>query len=296
MSVTIELIEDADLQIHPVSEGGDVGRGIPPVVSFLNGFERWNVAAYDGIAPIVQAYLAAAVRRRAGGTLRTTHERRRELVIAPLDVMSAAVRETLARQYADVEAIEADQIGSPARFFDNVASLVRRARSRLERELGEDALDDLAGNEWLVVDGSISRSPDTARHPRALGIVQSRGAQFLEGRGLRLAMTLPAGHRTSVFCVRGRRTSSDVYSWFLRLWPWEGQDLLYGLLRIEARVHVDVIARATELSGWLLAERAPLATPAARWDRLLYPLHNVEEYLKSRATAPTRLAISRTDA
>jgi len=74
-----------------------------------------------------------------------------------------------------------------------------------------------------------------------------------------------------------------VYSWYLRLWPWEGNDLFYGLLRIEARAHPDTVARASELSGWLFAERAPLATPATRWDRLLYPLHQVEVYLKALA-------------
>jgi hypothetical protein len=49
--------------------------------------------------------------------------------------------------------------------------------------------------------------------------------------------------------------------------------LLYGLVRIEARAHPDTIARASELSRLAVSERAPLATPATRWDRLLYPLH-----------------------
>jgi len=67
--------------------------------------------------------------------------------------------------------------------------------------------------------------------------------------------------------------------------------LLYGLLRIEGRAHPDTVAQASELSGWLWAERAPLATPATRWDRLLYPLHQVEEYLK--ALAPRELQLHR---
>jgi hypothetical protein len=82
-----------------------------------------------------------------------------------------------------------------------------------------------------------------------------------------------------------------VYSWYLRLWPWEGNDLLYGLLRIEARADAATIAAATATSGWLLAERAPLATPDTRWDRLLYPIHDVETYLKARA--PRDLLASR---
>jgi hypothetical protein len=32
-----------------------------------------------------------------------------------------------------------------------------------------------------------------------------------------------------------------------------------------------------------VSERAPLATPDRRWDRLLYPIHDVETYLRARA-------------
>jgi hypothetical protein len=120
-------------------------------------------------------------------------------------------------------------------------------------------------------------------------VIKSHGAQFLEGRGLERALTLPAGHRTSVFRVRGGHTRTEVYSWYLRLWPWEGNDLLYGLLRVEARAEAETVARASAVSGWLIAERAPLATPDARWDRLLYPLHHVGEYLKSRAPRDLQL-------
>src|SRR5204862_455257 len=42
------------------------------------------------------------------------------------------------------------------------------------------------------------------------------------------------------------------------------------------------LARAAAVSAWLLRERAPVSTPDARWDRLLYPIHDVETYLRSR--------------
>ena len=42
-------------------------------------------------------------------------------------------------------------------------------------------------------------------------------------------------------------------------------------------------ARAPGISGWLFAERATLSAPDARFDRLLYPIHDVETYLRSRA-------------
>src|SRR3989449_4869263 len=105
---------------------------------------------------------------------------------------------------------------------------------------------------------------------------------YFEGVALERALTLPADHRTSAFRPLGHQ-HRPVYSWYLRLWPWDGNDLLYGLLRIEARAHPASVAQATALSGWLLRERAPVSTPDARWDRLLYPIHDVETYLRSRA-------------
>src|SRR5207302_1950429 len=119
-------------------------------------------------------------------------------------------------------------------------------------------------------------------HPRAVGVIKSHGAQYFEGAELERALTLPAGHRTSVFQPRSRGARRAIYSWYLRLWPWEGNDLLYGLLRVEARADAATLARAAAVSAWLLRERAPVSTPDARWDRLLYPIHDVETYLRSR--------------
>jgi hypothetical protein len=46
-----------------------------------------------------------------------------------------------------------------------------------------------------------------------------------------------------------------------------------------------VPATADTLSRRLLAERAPLSTPDPRWDRLLYGIHSVEQYLHARQGA-----------
>jgi len=276
------IVEDSELQTHPIPTNPQPL--IPNPVSFLNGIQRWSVVAYDGVAQIVNAYVAAAVCRRDDrGVLHATFERSRAFAVAPLDRLSPTLRPLLEQAAPDIELVDGELVGQPARYLEQVESTVRRARAHLERELAEAATAALGSDEWLVLDGLLSRSPAVARHPRALGVVKSHGAQFLEGRGLERALTLPAGYRTSVFAVRGGHTRTEVYSWYLRLWPWEGNDLQYGLLRVEARADRETIARAPALSGWLWAERAPLATPATRWDRLLYPLHHVEEYLKARA-------------
>ena len=273
--IPTDLVEDAELQTHPVPDLGL--EAVPRVVSFLDGIARWSVLAYDGYVPLVRAYVAAAARRRATrGALRTTHEKSRDFAVAPLDRMSAAHRALLTKACPDVEPVGGEHVGHPLLYLETVETAVRRARAHLEREIAEAALATLADDEWLVLDGLLSRSAAVAKHPRAMGLIRSHGMQFLEGRGLELALTLPAGHRTSVFRVQGGHTRSEVYSWYLRLWPWEGLDLLYGLLRIEVGPHRDVVSRASALSAWLMAERAPYSSP-------LYPLHHVEDYLKSRA-------------
>ncbi len=277
-----DLVEDAELQAHALPTRR--AAAIPPAVSFLNGMERWSVVAYDGVTQIVNAYVAAAVcRRDERGVLHATLERSRAFAVAPIERVSPALRPLLEQAAPDIEPIAGELVGQPARYLEQVESTVRRARAHLERELAEACTAALGADEWLVLDGLLSRSPAVARHPRAVGVIKSHGAQFLEGRGLERALTLPAGYRTSVFAVRGGHTRTEVYSWYQRLWPWEGNDLLYGLLRVEARAHRDTITHASALSGWLWAERAPLATTATRWDRLLYPLRHVEEYLKARS-------------
>ncbi|OLE27806.1 MAG: hypothetical protein AUI36_31465, partial [Cyanobacteria bacterium 13_1_40CM_2_61_4] len=238
-----DLVEDSELQAHAVPSGPGV---IPPAVSFLNGMARWSVVAYDGVAQIVNAYVAAAVcRRDERGVLHATHERSRAFAIAPMERVSPALRSLLEQAAPDIEPVAGELVGQPARYLELVESTVRRARAHVERELAEAATAALGADEWLVLDGLLSRSPAVARHPRALGVIKSHGAQFLEGRGLERALTLPAGYRTSVFAVRGGHTRTEVYSWYLRLWPWEGNDLLYGLLRVEARADRETVTRAS---------------------------------------------------
>jgi hypothetical protein len=72
-----------------------------------------------------------------------------------------------------------------------------------------------------------------------------------------------------------------VHAWALRLWPWEGRDLLYGLVRIEVAPANGTPETADLFSRRLIAERAPISTPDPRWDRLLYGIHAVEMYLKA---------------
>ena len=279
--VGADPIEDAELRVHSLTAAQPFG---PAAVAFLDGIEQWRVVGYAGVTPIVRAYVAAAIRRRgADRRLRTVAEASEEFAVTRLDVLSPGARAALAQSGVRVAEVSEDEAGQPARALLATRGKVQGARAALERHLAEQYLARPGADEWLVADGVLSDSATLSAHPRALGVVKSHGAQYFAGPELERALTLPAGHRTSVFRPRSRGARREIYSWYLRLWPWEGNDLLYGLLRVEARAHPEIIALASAISEWLTRERAPLATPDRRWDRLLYPVHDVETYLRARA-------------
>lgn len=273
-----DVVEGATLETHPVT----APPFSPAAVTFVDGIQRWSVVGYDGVVPIIHAYVAAAARRRVDRRLRTVAETARHAVITRRDGLSPGVRRVLEASGPDLIDLADVEPGQPGKFLTAAGMRVERLREGVEREVAEPAAGRLGPDEWLVADGVLSDSTALATHPRVLGVIKSHGAQYFTGAELNRALTLDAGRRTSVFRPR-RHGAQPVYSWYVRLWPWSGHDLLYGLVRVEARAHAESIARAEVLSAWVVKERAPLATPDPRFDRLLYPIHDVETYLRSRA-------------
>ncbi|HXI21081.1 MAG TPA: hypothetical protein VNH46_08355, partial [Gemmatimonadales bacterium] len=166
----------------------------------------------------------------------------------------------------------------PVHDFLRARQLVDLARSRLEVEVGR-AFRRGSG-AWLVVDGSLAQSPHWASDSRMLGISKSHATLPFEGEELEQYLRLSPGHRSPVFAPPGNEVA-PVYAWALRLWPWEGKDLLHGFIRVEAAAVMETVSAADQVSRWLLAERAPVSTPDPRWDRLLYGIHAVEQYLRA---------------
>lgn len=160
---------------------------------------------------------------------------------------------------------------------------IEKRRRRLEERVVE-AFRDRHPDEWVVVDGSIRSLSPAVRNSRLVGVIKSHEMQYLAGVDQTKALTLRAGHRTTVFRRVGRNEDS-IYSWYLRLWDWDGQDLLFGLVRLERERGDHVLDEVDEVCRWMLAERSPIAAPDGRWDRLLYPIREVEQYLRARAGA-----------
>lgn len=265
------VLEDLPIAGHPVG----APEAWPETVGFLDGTQRYEVMAYAGASPVVVAEIAAAVLVRRDRQLHVAEVQRRRLVIARPEVLAQ-----LEDAITGHEAIALPEDGPvhPVLDFQLARREVDSARGRLEVETGNRFR---AGSDaWLIIDGSLAESPQWALDPRMIGVAKSHATLPFSGTELEDYLHLPAGSRSPVFQPAGREVA-PVYSWALRLWPWEGKDLLHGLIRVEAAATLDTLAQADQLSRWLLAERAPVSTPDPRWDRLLYGIRAVEEYLRA---------------
>ena len=276
-------IEEACIRPARVVEGDSfrmisigAGEAWPGSLAYLDGIQRSEIVAYDGSAPILVAEIAAAVRVREERRLRTAVEARRMVALGRPSALAAADDALGA-----LEAIPLpdDEPPHPLRDLVNAAHAVDQARGALEVVVGDRYRTSSGG--WLVLDGSLAVSPRWAEDPRIVAISKSHSILPFDGVDLEQYLRLPCAHRSSVYAP-ATRSLAPVRAWGLRLWPWEGKDLLHGLVRVEVAPTNGGTARANEISRWVLAERAPVSAPDRRWDRLLYGIHSVEQYLRAR--------------
>lgn len=272
--VASRVVEDAALRARPVGSPAPC----PEPLAFLDGVQRHEVVAFAGAWPVVVAELAAGVRLRRERDTRTVSRAERRLVLAPAAVLAAVGELVEACEACPVEE-EGGGPTHPLKALELVRQAIDRERGRLEREVAAAFRRESDG--WIVVDGVLSDNPAWADDPRAIGVSKSHATLPFAGEELVTYLQLPAGHRSSVFEPATWRMI-PVLSWGLRLWPWEGQDLLHGLVRVEVAAGPGAQAAADPISRWLLAERAPLSRPDPRWDRLLYGVAGVERALRGR--------------
>jgi hypothetical protein len=247
----------------------------PGLVAFLDGTQRYEVMAYSSTTPVVVAEVAAAVMERRERRLSVALEERRRIVISRPSVLESLGD---ALDGHETVALPEDHPAHPVQDFQLARREVDRTRVRLEVELGHRYRQ--RSDAWMIVDGTLTESPLWATDPRMVSVAKSHARLPFEAEEFQRYLQLPAAHRSPVFMPGGRELA-PVFSWTLRLWPWEGRDLLHGLVRIEAAPTDQTLDTVDQLSRWLLAERAPVSTPDPRWDRLLYGIHAVEEHLRT---------------
>ena len=261
------LLEGPTMRAHAVGAPEPMGG----VVGFVDGTQRYVVAGYVGITPVVHAVVAAAAVERTEGNLRTVADDREEFLVVPGGRLNAHAQAALTEVGLPIH--EGDTTERPHPILDQVlcGEAVERRRVRCEHGVSRRFQSERPA-AWFLVDGSLGDLADGA--PRTVGVIKSHDTQFLDGHDLHVVCTLAPGERSSVFQRPG---APDVHTWYLRLWPWDQATQLHGLIRVEASRTTD----PGRISRWLLTERTPIADDA-RWDRLLYPMHRAEAVLRAR--------------
>lgn len=244
-------------------------------VAFLDGIQRSHLLGSFGIWPVITARVAAGVRLRTARQLSGVVHRVRDLVVGPATAIAAM------GDLADgIELVPLDVAPGvhPLALADKARAAVDRARTALEIEVAATFRRDHP-MAWLLIDGTLTVSPDWATDQRMIGVVKSHTTLPFEGADLERYLTLPVGHRSSAF-QPPTSTVTPIHAFGLRLREWQGHDLMYGLVRVERPATAAALAGADIIAGRLMAERAPVAADS-RADRLLYGVHAVERWLGS---------------
>lgn len=286
------VVEGAELAVKPVQGSNQDTSGF---CFFLDGIQDSRLAFYwDGV-PVVWGFAAACIRRRRPDRYMSAldgYTQSRQTLIFPYQLLSQSLFVPVGLDTVDSGQVLAGNEEERRQFeseLDNPAFIRQTARRRLDRlredlevSLYEMWLTHPPGDGWLLLDGGIpGRLASGPGSNRVAGVIKSHQTRYFRGEDARLVMSLPVGSRTSVFKTFRKGTLQAVYSWYLRLRSADGQDPTFGLVRIEVPENPDTLSMADTISGWILAERSPVSLPDSRWDRMLYPIRDCEQYLRS---------------
>jgi hypothetical protein len=278
---TATPIEGTSVSVRTLTEPPAVG-----FVAFLDGIQRSHVRAHHVGVPVVHGAIAAAVRIRESRKLRTWEAPiRSHACYLPQAAIDPALWNALAARCPVVNSLAPLESDTPvprhpSDLLARALTAVQRDRERAETSLAESWT--LRGSGPLLIDGGISGSEAVARSALVAGAVKSHRTLYVAGESLEVILGLREGERTTAVVVSSPRRT-PVASWYLRLRAPAGRGPLFGLVRVEvAHSAPDTItARADLVSRWLLAERAPVALPDARWDVMVYGIRECEEYLSA---------------
>lgn len=262
---------------------------------FLDGIQRSTTIAYVDGVPLLHGTAAAAIRERDPAGRMTTWRTPRvdHAVYASRLLLGDATWDDLgsildARGHGLRDSDDAMPIPSrhPSSLLRQALDSLSRVRNDLERGVG-DAWCDAHPARPLYVDGSVRTSHAMMRSEGVVGVVKSHATLYVPDDLLPLVTGLGAGQRSSVLVALDAASRPRFFTWYLRLRSATGRDPFFGLIRAEcgvrdmpdtaAEAHADLVSR------WLLAERAPIAKPDARWDVMPYAIRDCEVYLRAVA-------------
>lgn len=282
-SARARLLEGDAMRVWPVPADAPA-----TVTAFLDGVQESREIAWMGVTPLVWGRVAAVIRERRERRLYTwgAAPLRQEAVYAPWSRMTQRDQALFqefglsTREVMDEET--ADGTGEhPFRQLQAATNAVKQDRELLENSLAERFCARQAGT--LYLDGPLPRAKSVHEYARVVGVIKSHQTVYATGAELTLVLDLKEGERSSMFAIESRHRD-PVASWYLRLRDPRGHGPFWGLVRLELPL---IIAQqgggdlADTWSGWVMAERSPLALPDGRWDTMAYGIRNCEEVLRS---------------
>jgi hypothetical protein len=250
---------------------------------FLDGIQRSRVAGHvRGTIPVVHGTVAAAIRVRQDRTLHTWGDGpvMGRAVFVPVALVDA---ETITRIGAAGFEVVDTSPGPEANGHPQELVAAARVAVQQRRETAEASLAEAwckGESAPLYVDGGIGGFTDASRHQLIVGVVKSHRTLYANAQDIPAIVGLRVGERSGAFTAPSRRRT-PVASWYLRLRESAGGDPLDGLVRVEIAHATFTSARADEVSGWVLHERAPVALPDSRWRVMAYGIRDCEEYLRA---------------
>jgi len=261
----------------------------PGFAAFLDGTQASRVLDYVGGVAVIHGTVAAVVRERRNRRLVTWQHAVEQRVYAPRAALPEAYWAALAAlgipvvDTSDETPAAGASASHPFTLRDSAIHRVGRDRERLEQRLAERWCNLDLG--MLFIDGGIAGSDRVANAPCTAGVVKSHRTLYVDGDDLGRVLALRAGERSSVLRIAAPKRL-PVASWYLRLRDPAGHDPMWGLVRVESADlavadQAAITARADRVSGWILAEVAPLALPDGRWDKMVYGVRDCEEFLRA---------------
>ncbi len=297
---TVATCVPLELGVRTVTVAASTSPLTPGVDAFLDGVQRSRIVGYVHGVPMVFATVAAVVRERVDRKLATWRDPRvRHLLLTERatvgeDVWRALTESGIALvDLAEGAETSTHPLATRARALERVGA----ERETLERRLAAEWCEEEF--RWLWIDGGISGNLAIDASSPAFGVVKSHTTLYGDAAAIRDTLALPFGARSPLFLVT-HRARLGVASWYLRVHDAHDGDPLHGLVRVElsppnalfassdphrASPNTDAVAmlaeRANTISGWILADRAPVALPDPRWDTLSYGVYACEQFLRA---------------
>ncbi len=275
---------------------------------FMDGIQRSYLLYYQNFVPVYYGYTSAVVRKRQEAIMSKWQHQVREALYFPFAEFDTEELENLRSQkLALVDTLKflnanitdsnpsdpSDELGLQiVQERQNARDAITLSRERLEAELAETWLNSYNQGEvqgWLIMDGSITISAIAANHPRTVGLIKSHNTQYFRFPDQEVILNLRQGERSSAFIPRSRH---PVCSWYIRLRDNTNQDMYFGLIRVESALKSSPKLQREEcdrLSAWIMTERRPLSLPDSRWDKMIYPIRDCEQFLRSQEPSKSSL-------